>query len=71
VLVDHAVTAWTDEAVREDRRYGRAALAVGLVGGLANLLVWALIARQTSLGWIGLLVMAIAWFLVLLRLARG
>ncbi|MBX6313761.1 MAG: hypothetical protein IRY99_12710 [Isosphaeraceae bacterium] len=67
VLADHIATRWTTEAEWADRRYQRLALAVGLVGGLPTLLGWAAIIQRTPWGWLGLLVVVIAWIVVLLR----
>lgn len=70
ILADQVATTWTIEAEREDRRYARIALGICLVGGLLILLAWFSIAMRTSLGWLGLLAVVVAWAVVFLRLIR-
>ncbi|MEO6810778.1 MAG: type VI secretion protein IcmF/TssM N-terminal domain-containing protein [Isosphaeraceae bacterium] len=70
ILADQVATTWTVEAEREDRRYARIALGIGLIGGLLILLAWFSIAMRTGLGWLGLLGVVIAWIVVFLRLNR-
>jgi type VI secretion system protein ImpL len=70
VVADHVATVWGEEAEREDRRYGRLALAVGVVGGALALVTWLYIASRTPWGWLGLLALVVAWMVVLLRVCR-
>ena len=72
VLDDAAVTRWTVRAIEQDRVYRRSALAVGLIGGFAALLVWAyIILGIGSLHWLGLampVALVAAWVATLLRM---
>lgn len=69
VLADHVAASWSREALEDDRRYRRAALAVGIVGGLLILMTWAYIVRFHPLWWIGLLAVVAAWIATGIRLA--
>jgi hypothetical protein len=70
VVADHVATTWAGEAQGDDARYVRLALAVGAIGGLLALMTWLYIASRTPLGWLGLIVLAIVWFVVIVRLSR-
>jgi type VI protein secretion system component VasK len=71
VLEDTASRCWAAPALDRDRTYRQAALAVGLIGGGAALLVWAFIDLGIrSIPWLGLAmpaVLAAAWIVALLR----
>lgn len=71
IVADHVAADWTEEAARADRRYGLAALGVGLVGGLPCLAVWLfIIARLPVVGWAGLLGLLVAWGLGIVWMFR-
>jgi len=71
VLDDAAPTRWAAPALDRDRDYRRAALAVGLIGGCAALLVWSYIdlgiQSIPALGLAMPAVLAAAWIVTLLR----
>ena len=72
VVADHVVSDWTEDAARSDRRYLRAAIAVGAVGLLTCLFVWFSIAsRSPGLGWAGLIALILAWVAGLAWLFRS
>jgi type VI secretion system protein ImpL len=65
---------WSDAAWRDDRRYRRLALAVGLVGGGLALFAWTVIMRPegTRAWWLPFLGLVAAWVAVIGRmLLRG
>lgn len=71
-IADHVASDWTEEASRLDRAYGRAALALALVGGLACLAVWlrVITPRLETPAWVVLGLLGVAWVLVALRSLR-
>lgn len=77
ILAEHPATFWTQEAVADDRRYRRTALAVGLVGGMALLIWWADILDQVRdspqwwLWWAALGGVVVGWVVALYRLLKG
>jgi type VI secretion system protein ImpL len=69
VLAEHVTVEWSEEALAEDRVYRRAALAIGLVGGLLTLIAWFSIVNLNSWWWIGFTLVIVAWLVVGTRLA--
>ncbi len=71
LLENSAATRWAARALEDDLAYRRAAVAVGLTGGIGAILVWAYIALAIgSLSWLGLAVPAGlvgAWIVTLLQ----
>ena len=72
VIAGHQATRWGAEALDEDRRYRRIALGVALGGGLMTLVSWLYIIRETqsSLWWIGLVTLILAWIYAGVRISR-
>ncbi len=72
VLENAAATHWAARAIIQDQAYRRMALAVGLAGGCAALLVWAyIILGIGSLRWFGLVTPAALiamWIITVLRM---
>jgi type VI secretion system protein ImpL len=70
VIAAHLATEWTAEARDEDRRYKRVAIGVGTGGVLLTLISWLYIINvtQNPLGWIGVVVLGLAWAVAAVRL---
>lgn len=70
VPADAEFTAWSEEARQDDRRYLRAALAVGLAGGLLTLLAWSFIVGRHPLWWAGFVAVIAAWIAAIAWMRR-
>ena len=72
IVADHVATSWSADALREDRAYRRLALAVALLGCGLALPAWFYIASRSPLfAGVGLLTLAVAWIVVLVRLGNS
>jgi type VI secretion system protein ImpL len=72
IFAEHVATDWTAEALADDRRYQRLALAVGLGGGTLTLLAWVyiIVVTQNPWWWLGLGAVVLTWIVALVRLSR-
>ncbi|CAN5652692.1 hypothetical protein BH23PLA1_BH23PLA1_24840 [soil metagenome] len=71
VLADHVETHWSESALRDDRRYVRAAWRIAGIGATLCLPAWAIIiSRAPWAGVAGLLALILTWVVILLYLGR-
>ncbi len=69
IVADSITTDWAEEAFDDDQTYRRAALAVGVVGGLLSLLAWAyILGNHNPFWWLAFLAVLVAWIVVIVRM---
>jgi hypothetical protein len=73
ILPERREAAWTDGAIREDKRYWWAAVGMGLAAGLTAGLVWwrTILLWNPWLGSAGLLTLTVIWAIVLVAPSRA
>lgn len=70
VFAEGNLADWSLAAHEADRRYRRAAWALGLVGGALSLLAWVGIQRIHPGFWVGIPILAVAWIVAIVMMTR-